>query len=180
MRVYVVRHPLTEFNVQNTVQGWVDSPLTGEGEKRCHEIAALLKNRKVSKIYSSDLGRCRQATAIINAYLEVPVEYVEALREQHWGVFEGKQKDEKTKWYAEHPDQVIPEGESLYDVQRRALEFMNTLKEDNCLLVTHGGTVAAILSSVYGLSPADDKCHPQHPLLITFEKGETISVVNIE
>ena len=66
MILYIIRHPETKHNIQQITQGHKDSPLTNKGKKQAEALGKRLKNKDISKIYSSDLGRCMQTSKIIN------------------------------------------------------------------------------------------------------------------
>ena len=71
MKFYVVRHPWTESNVSNITQGWADSPLVSQGIKTVERLGNFLRDKSISKIFSSSLGRCIQTSKIINKKLNV-------------------------------------------------------------------------------------------------------------
>lgn len=60
MVIYIVRHPETEYHKKGLTQGHDDSPLTKRGIKTAEKLGQLLKNKNISKLFSSDLGRCIQ------------------------------------------------------------------------------------------------------------------------
>ena len=53
MNVYVVRHGLTDYNIQKIYQGRVDVPLNEEGRKQAEETAQKFKGIKIDNILVS-------------------------------------------------------------------------------------------------------------------------------
>jgi broad specificity phosphatase PhoE len=95
-RVLVLRHGASTWNTEGRWQGWLDAPLTAEGEEqaaqRARDLAADGTNPRA--IYSSDLGRARRTAEIIGAHLERPVITDAGFRERNGGEWEGRTKDE--------------------------------------------------------------------------------------
>jgi broad specificity phosphatase PhoE len=140
----MVRHPLTEMNVKRITQGWGDSPLTEEGKKTAHALGKKLSEFKISKIYTSDLGRCVQTAEIINEYLNVEIVKEKAFREQNFGEYNEKPFAEIEKFFNKHdPNDKTPGGESLNDATYRALAKIKELPE-NALVVTHTAIVVGL------------------------------------
>src|SRR5437879_13343918 len=57
VRILLVRHGETVFNVEGRWQGQSDSPLTERGLAQARELARALAEVSIAAIYSSDLGR---------------------------------------------------------------------------------------------------------------------------
>lgn len=60
---YIVRHGKTQFNEEQRVQGWCDSPLTAEGVRSAREMGCVLAPVDFAAAYASDRGRTRQTLA---------------------------------------------------------------------------------------------------------------------
>ena len=74
-RVLVLRHGASTWNAEGRWQGWLDAPLTAEGEEQAAARARELAHDGINPraIYTSDLGRARRTAEIIGAHLERPV-----------------------------------------------------------------------------------------------------------
>jgi broad specificity phosphatase PhoE len=90
-RVLILRHGTSEWNVEHRWQGWLDAPLTADGETQAGARGAELARAGIRPrvIYSSDLGRARRTADIIGAHLECPVLPDEGFRERHGGDWQG-------------------------------------------------------------------------------------------
>ena len=59
MRLIVVRHGETLYNIQNRITGQSDVPLSPLGERQAELVGAYLAHEKIDLIVSSDLQRAR-------------------------------------------------------------------------------------------------------------------------
>lgn len=180
MKFYVIRHPTTESNIKRITQGWADSPLIPESIKLAEEHGKNLKNKKIEKIYTSDLGRCVQTSNIINQFLKVEIIKKEELREQNLGIYNGIHKDIIKKEFDEHDYEAKPpEGESFKEMKTRVLNFIKKLekenKEETILIVTHTGCLEAILQEALEKSLDSNKIKTKQETIYLFElKNEKI------
>ena len=165
MRFFIARHPQTEWNKNGAVQGHLDSPLTEIGVQTAHILGKKLQSKGITKIISSDLGRCQQTTDIINGYLNVPAVYTPALREQNFGIFNGKPKPTSSvsnDW--SDPAYVLEGGESFLMMKKRAVNCIQSYLQksleagETYMFVAHDGTVRALLSEVYNCETPDNRC----------------------
>lgn len=147
------------------MQGQLDTELSEEGKQQARNIAPMLAELGVAKIVASDLTRAADTAQIVAEQLELPVTYDERLRETHLGQWQGKTHAEvdgvdgslRAHW-RNTPTWAPPEGESRIDVAQRArpvvdelLESFDEWEDAAVLLVAHGGTIAALTSSLLDL-----------------------------
>lgn len=160
MKFYVVRHPLTEFNAADITQGWGDSPLTSQGIEEAEKLSGFLKDKEISIIYSSDLGRCVQTSEIINKVLNVQIIKESQLREQNFGKFNNT-RIIKEEFDASDHSAVPPGGESFLQMKERVLTYIKIKlprDKDKVLIVTHDGCFRAILSDALKLDLDSPEC----------------------
>ncbi|MCK4968049.1 MAG: histidine phosphatase family protein [Candidatus Aenigmarchaeota archaeon] len=149
--IYVVRHGQTEYNVLGRMQGQIDTPLTDEGYKNAFLVADRLSKIKFDHIYSSDLGRAFITAHVIAEKLNLENRIVreKKLREQNFGEFNGKPRDElkNTKFFG-NPNHTPKDGENFENMQKRIVKFILSLehlhKDKTALVVTHGGCINAL------------------------------------
>src|SRR5438270_10820981 len=89
--VYLIRHGLTEWNVQKPFQGHLDVPLSQEGLEQSRRLASWLACQPVrfTAIYSSVLFRALQTAEAIGECLCLAPQPTMALREIHCGEWQG-------------------------------------------------------------------------------------------
>ena len=159
----LIRHGETVWNAQGRFQGQQDSPLTPKGVAQAQAVAAYLRDQGINALYTSDLGRTLETARHIAAATGLPVVSDPALRERNLGILEGLTRAEAetsypaefARYLAREPDFVLPEGESLLDVERRACEVLATLAErhrgERVAVVSHGGLLTAFARCILGV-----------------------------
>ncbi|OPJ57203.1 histidine phosphatase family protein [Alkalithermobacter paradoxus] len=159
---FIVRHGETQWNIEGKTQGHGDSKLTEEGKRQAENIAKRLSKYDIDFIYSSDLGRTKETSAIISNILSKDVNYLESLREINFGKWEGLTIDEIKKtytdvyriWRNEPHKAIIPDGENLVALKERIYKQVINLNKNhtnsNILLISHGMTIKVLLLSLLG------------------------------
>lgn len=151
MKVYVIRHGLTELNKQKKVNAEIDEPLALEGVQQAEE-ATLLLPKTIQYIYSSPMLRAKQTAEIINSKLKIPILPEDALSEIHMGSLAGKSWEEmesgselKIKHRTVQFDYKTYGGEEVKEVKKRVVELLKKInqrhKDKEVLIVTHGGII---------------------------------------
>ena len=163
---YLLRHAPTLWNLEKRIQGHWDSELAPEAQARTEALAARLAGLGLARILSSDLGRAKSTTGILNLRLRLPVTLDKRLREQHYGEWTGKywrdlpaeavRAAEAAGWNF-HP----PGGESRADLRGRCEHALNDAARANAgrkvLVVTHQGVIKAILYHLLGRAYLPDE-----------------------
>lgn len=162
LRLFLIRHGETEWNVQKISQGRKDSKLTGLGVRQAELLSARLKDREFARIYSSPSGRAAKTAEIVRGDKDTEIVKCEKLMEISMGNWEGKKFEDIKKLdpdglsnFWERPELYTTEyGETFYDVHERIVGFINdiTKKHQNgdFLIVTHGITLKVIMSYFQG------------------------------
>ena len=161
MRIYLVRHGETVWNVEKRLQGWKDSPLTENGLRNAERLAERLDGTRIDRIFSSDQRRALTTAEIIAKDRSIPIEILSSLRELNFGSWEGMTISEiedkyplEYNTYKNDPDKYIStDGESigqLFDRAAKALKHIQSCGEENVLVVTHGVTIRALMTIVSG------------------------------
>lgn len=163
MRIWFVRHGETEWNRTKRYQGHSDIPLNENGRRQAQETASLLAKETLSAIYASDLKRAVETAEAIAQTHELRVQQNSALRELHFGLWEGlryeqimeKWADELSLMY-EHPEKgCAPEGEGFSELAKRAWPALQAIREahqeeEAIAVVAHGGTIRVLLCLLRG------------------------------
>jgi broad specificity phosphatase PhoE len=163
-RCYLVRHGQTAWNRDNRIQGRSDVPLSPLGEQQANSLGAFFASRHLKAIFTSTLLRSQQtarAIALGNGHGVSPI-IEHDLSEIHLGAWEGLTPDEVDARYQGayqewriRPSAVrIPEAESVDQFQervRRALmRIVAQFEDGECVIVSHGGVIAAVLAQTLG------------------------------
>ena len=162
--VTAVRHGESTWNRDKIVQGQHDGAvLTEEGWQQARACGVTLQSHGYTSIISSDLQRTRETALAINEILQLPISYDARLRERSYGVLETGPSAAVTPEVSGFSDGRVvslsaapPNGESLTDLFDRVGSFLDDLfvkeRVSPVLLVTHGGTIRALLAHAAGVS----------------------------
>ncbi|WP_172592232.1 histidine phosphatase family protein [Subtercola boreus] len=91
LRIHLVRHAETLFNVRRQLQGWCDSPLTPRGLRQVEALGEYFAGLPLVAAFSSDLTRTRTTTAgALAGHPHLVPEWMPALREWNFGGWEGQ------------------------------------------------------------------------------------------
>lgn len=170
-RLKVIRHGITQGNLDGKYIGITDLPLCAEGVAELY--SKLEKNQycSVQKVFVSPLKRCRETAAIL--YPEAVTVEIPELIEMNFGDFENKKaKDlmntpEYKSFLKGGLDNPPPNGESMRAVVERCVAAMEKIVSSmfqegmtNCAVVTHGGIIMNMLScfGVPKYNPNDLAC----------------------
>ncbi len=157
MKLLITRHGQVEDNVNGITMGQRDSKLTTLGIQQVQSKALQLEelSQKIDYIYTSDLGRCTQTARIISNALGRPETIPDKkLREISFGKYEGLPYSAIPYIEGGYMKVRFPGGESNEEMAIRVIDTVNRIYEANkeacVLLVSHSGSIAAVLASYYG------------------------------
>jgi uncharacterized phosphatase len=162
MRIALVRHGQTDWNIQRRYQGWEGLDLNEVGQAQAVDAAERLLRIGAEIgapwrwLSSSTSPRAMQTARIIGDHLPlVPHELQHAdLRERGFGVAEGMLIEEaRTRW----PARDYPGGETTEAVLDRALRGLDAValahEGLDGVLVTHGTTLRLVTGHLTGEDP---------------------------
>lgn len=165
LTLLLVRHGQSEWNAAGLMQGQTAHvPLTELGHRQAARAAAELAALAADgagpgALVSSDLLRAVQTAEHCAAATGLPVTTTPQLREQGYGVLEGRPSRELwdvVDWT--DPHWSAEGGESLAQLHARVAAHLAQLRADPpadvVALVTHGDTIRAAQAVVAGLGPA--------------------------
>lgn len=163
MRLIVVRHGETLYNVQSRFTGQSDIPLSALGERQAAALGKRLAAVALVAIAASDLQRARVTAQAIARYHRLPVQEDADLREIAFGAWEGSTYDEimardadlVQRWLSDPTIYAPPGGETVIQLRDRvvrALECWQTrCPEATILWAAHGGVIEVLLCHLLGV-----------------------------
>ena len=168
MRLILVRHGETDSNKARLALGQADIELNEHGRWQAQRLAASLKHEPIAAIYSSPLKRALATAEPIASSHGLEVQVDDGLIEMDIGEMEGLTFQQVAE---RHPhflqawlgDQVayeaMPGGERLLDVQERAWQAIERIRErqehGTVAAVTHNFVILTLFCRVLGLELAD-------------------------
>lgn len=111
MKLILLRHGESQWNLENRFTGWKDVSLTSTGQKEASFAASQLlkEGYKICSVYTSLLKRAIETTNIvvkIICFQEDDVQYEWRLNERHYGALQGLNKSETASRYGEDQVQI--------------------------------------------------------------------------
>lgn len=164
--VLLIRHGVTAWHAESRVLGQRDVPLSPEGVAQAEEAAANLAGVKLGEVLSSPLQRAVQTAEIIGREASIEVARDPRLNDFKLGKWTGMSYDEvaadaEYQHFLRDPASTgIPGGESLLEIQRRAVAAVEQALSDApsgdaVAIVTHAGIIRVLLSHYMGSPPAN-------------------------
>lgn len=105
IKLVLVRHGQSLWNLENKFTGWTDVDLSEQGVKEAIEAGKVLKKLGFTfdVCYTSVLKRANRTLELIlkELDLEIPINYSWRLNERHYGALQGLNKDETRKKYGD-------------------------------------------------------------------------------
>ncbi len=151
--VWVVRHGQTEWNAQSRIQGHTDIGLNEQGRIQAEKLAQALRDEPINAVYASDLRRAFDTAHAVAAMRGLEVVADPALRERHFGVYEGLTYEQiesqdphgAKRWRERDPTFGAQGGETLLEFDERCRLSVERLARahegQTILLVAHGGVL---------------------------------------
>ena len=165
MRLYIMRHGETAWNVRRLFQGHSDIPLNETGIALAQVTAGGLRDVPFDLAYTSPLCRARQTAEIILRGRNVPLIEEPQLIEIAFGACEGRtalptpehpEPDSNLLNFIRDPEHYhTPKGgESISALCARMRTYLDTLihrselQDKTVLLSTHGAATCALLNAI--------------------------------
>ena len=177
----LIRHGLSQWNLENRFTGWVDVPLADAGREEARQGGRLITHLTFDCAFTSALLRAQQTLDLVLRELgqpSIPIERDRALNERHYGALQGLNKAETAKKYGDHQVHIWrrsfdvpppaektewnPDGisESLKDTAARVLPYFTSkilprvTAGQTVLVVAHGNSLRAIVMELDRLTKA--------------------------
>jgi len=158
MRIYLLRHGETDWNVHRRLQGTVDTPLNDTGVEQAESWRPYFDRLRLDGIYSSGLQRALHTALLATGR---PACIIDRFNERNFGAWQGETwadlelsiPDLDTRW----SDNAFspPGGESRAELFARVRSAIDAItsdheSDDDVLIVAHGASGHAILANLLG------------------------------
>ena len=178
MKIFIVRHGQTDWNLEQRLQGSIDIPLNETGRSQARALRDRIKNMKFDICYCSTLFRAAETAQILTGHRDADfqplcaIRYDARLRERGFGQEEGRTDEEidLNFFYNVSWDMEINSSkygvEPILDFYRRAKSFCDNEipkiraefgDDASVLLVTHGGMSRMLNYVLLGGTEKPDK-----------------------
>jgi broad specificity phosphatase PhoE len=162
-RICLIRHGESEWNRTHRYTGQQDSPLSRRGREQAKRVAERLQREPLSVIYASRLRRAAETAQFSAEAKSLRVIYESAFAEINHGTWEGlttgevaaRFPNELALWRDEPDVVVMPDGESLEDVRRRAIpvfqQIVQRSRDETIAIFSHDAVQRVILLDSLGI-----------------------------
>ena len=166
MKLYVIRHGQTDYNVKHVFQGHTDIPLNDVGIAQAKQTAKKFENINIDLIIVSPLTRAIQTAKYIKEITNAEMIIDERLIERSFGDMEGHSN--RTEWNIQmmldyYKNYAIQNIEPIQSFFKRIYDFLDDItekyKDKNVVLVTHGGVSQPIECYFNGVPENPDFNH---------------------
>lgn len=158
--LYLIRHT-TPHIAPGTCYGQLDIGVAGSFVEEAHEVLRWLPPLEL--IITSPLQRSRRLAEHLNQAQHCELRSDPRLMEKHFGAWEGKAwndiaRNEIDAWAADVSGYAPPGGESAQQLMQRMqilLRDVVQLPQQSIALITHGGSIRALLAQIGDVPLAD-------------------------
>lgn len=163
MKILLVRHGQTLWNMISKMQGSSDIQLSPDGLHQARLLAAHCPFHTADAIYSSPLARAIETAEVLANKFNLHVQIIPELRETGFGDWEGQllrdiaAKDPVNfeKFFMQPDELQIPNAETFLQTQIRAMEALKKIidkhsgdKKSHVIVVAHGAVNRTILCAL--------------------------------
>ncbi len=148
MRIYLIRHGETDWNLEGKLQGREDIPLNENGIRQAYICGQAFTGRRIKAVITSPLIRAKRTAEIIAESIGLPQIIVEeGLIERDFGVLAGRTYDSKKYFDTFGIEEGIENWEELHN---RLIGCIKRLAEryydEDIILVSHGAAINSVIS----------------------------------
>lgn len=161
LRILLVRHGETEWNRERRIMGKEDVPLNETGQKQAYHMRSSLVNAPLDALYVSPILRAKETAEIIMEERELNPLFDSRLEEVDYGDWVGLTFEEAkeipgyTPYFQRLNTPVAPNGETLFQVRDRAMDFMKELKgkhsDQTVMVVSHADWIKVVVMEFLGI-----------------------------
>lgn len=119
-------HGTTTDNIEKKASGWLPGELSDKGVQQAIDLGKVIKEEHFDVVFCSDLKRAIESSKLVFQGRNIKIIKDERIRECNYGDYNGL--DSKLADYRTHIEERFPNGENMYDVEKRIESFLNYLK----------------------------------------------------
>lgn len=148
MKIYLIRHGETDWNLQGRFQGREDIALNENGVYQAKLCGEALKGEQFEAVLTSPLVRASKTAQIIADYVKIDKVIVEKdLIERDFSKVSGLTPKEREAFYASgEPDDKEPWEDLCHRMISCMKRHGEEYKHGNIIMVSHGASINAVLS----------------------------------
>lgn len=158
LKVTLVRHGQTDWNVEHRVMGRLDIPLNPKGESQAQHLSQILQDQGIDHIFSSPQLRAIQTVQPVSIVKKVPIEIEDRLAELRFDRWQGKVLDEIKNDLVyklrrqDAKDFDFEDVESITSLMERTQSLLSSWQklQGHLLCVSHMDVLKALILQIEG------------------------------
>lgn len=151
MKLCIIRHGETDWNVLGKMQGREDIPLNDNGRFQAKQCGLLLCNGDWKRIVTSPLIRARETADIISNILNINEEICEIaeLIERDYGEASGLTYSEYSNLYKNKDYEGAEEKQILSErIYKALIQIAEDFYPNDVIIISHGSAIKAVLEKL--------------------------------
>lgn len=150
MKIYLIRHGQTDWNLQGRFQGREDIALNEYGILQAQECGNAIKGEQFKAVITSPLSRARKTAEIIADRLSVDQVIIdEAITERDFSKVSGMTPKEREIFYASGEKDDKEPWEDLCNRMLTSIKrYAHKFHGNNIIMVSHGASINSVLSAL--------------------------------
>lgn len=148
MKVYLIRHGQTDWNIQGRFQGREDIPLNEVGIMQAQECGEALKGENFKAVITSPLSRASKTAEIIAELVSADHVIIEdQITERDFSKVSGMTPKEREAFYASGEEDDKEPWEQLCNRMISCIKsYGEKYYNHNIIMVSHGASINSVLS----------------------------------
>ncbi len=148
MKIFLVRHGQTDWNMQGRFQGREDIPLNDNGLQQAKECGMALAGENYKAVITSPLSRASKTAEIIAQIVSAEQLIIEEnITERDFSKVSGMTPAEREAFYASgKKDDKEPWDKLCKRMLRSIKKYAEQFEGQNIIMVSHGASINSVLS----------------------------------
>lgn len=148
MKIFLIRHGQTDWNLQGRFQGREDIPLNETGIRQAIECGKAIKDEKFKAVITSPLIRAKKTAEIIARNIAVDEVIIEeGITERDFSKVSGMTPQEREAFYASgEEDDKEPWDDLCMRMLTNIKKYGELFNNHNIVMVSHGASINCVLS----------------------------------
>jgi uncharacterized phosphatase len=150
MKIYLIRHGQTDWNLQGRFQGREDIALNETGIMQAKYCGEAIKDESFKAIITSPLSRAKRTAEIIAERISVDrIIIEEGITERDFSKVSGMTPKEREIFYASgEKDDKEPWDNLCKRMLTSIKKYAEQFCDDNIIMVSHGASINSVLSTL--------------------------------
>lgn len=148
MKIYLIRHGQTDWNLEGRFQGREDIMLNGTGILQAQECGRALAGEDFKAIITSPLARAKKTAEIIAGIIQVKQLIAdEGITERDFKSVSGMTKAEREAYYTSGGIDDKEPWEALCSrMMESIIKYAKQYYNNNIIMISHGASINSVLS----------------------------------